>query len=168
MGPRHEKVRLPDSPESKHKTATCEYRPQRSKDFGQGHCRVVRGEGTQSGEPERNGVHTFVRRGVFGAARQKRRQPGDHQAGKKIRADLRQHHPSARIRAGVSRQSIDGNQKRRITRHAQINRRDLTADGHRVDVVLQPVRGDLLIKNRVAGVGGKLQNEKQPQAEARG
>jgi len=42
------------------------------------------------------------------------------------------------------------------SRHAHIDGGDGATHVHAIDVVLEPVRGDLLVKNRVAGIGGNF------------
>ena len=97
-----------------------------------------------------------------------RSQTCGYQAGGQIHGYLNEHDPEARVLTRAACESIDQGKKRGITRHAQIDRGYRAAHGHSVDVVLEPVRGDLFIKNRVAGISGELQHEKQPQGKSCG
>jgi hypothetical protein len=74
--------------------------------------------------------------------------------------------PQPRSLAYLPTEKVNQRQESRVPRHAQIHRHNLVLDIHPVNVMLQPIRSDLLVQHGIAGIRRKFQDEKKPQAKS--
>src|SRR6266566_3552950 len=81
--------------------------------------------------------------------------PSGNDAPQKIHRNLREHDPPSRGFPGSAGERVDQGQKGGISRHSYVHRSECAMHIHGIGVVFQPVCGDLLVKNGVAGSGRK-------------